>query len=70
MKTQELIFTGLPESPDTDIQVFVVICNIGNGDKKAVALYTDSAEAERHVKSIRETTGFKAWSLYSEVTYK
>ena len=70
MKKQELRLTGLPESPDTHIQVHIVKCDIGDGKEKAIARYTDSAEAERHVKSIRKTTGFTAWSLYSEVQYK
>ena len=70
MKKQELRLTGLPESPDTHIQVHIVKCDIGDGNEKAIAIYTDFSQAAKHVKSIRKTTGFEAWILYSEVQYK
>ena len=70
MKKQELRFTGITDDAETHIQLHIVKCNIGNGKEKAIAVYTDSAEAEKHAKSIRNTTGFEAWSLYAEVQYK
>ena len=70
MKKQELRFTGVTDNADTHIQLHIVKVDSGDGNERAIAVYTDSAEAEKHAKSIRKTTGFEAWSLYAEVQYK
>lgn len=70
MKKQNLTFTGATANADTHIQLFIVKVDTGDGNERAVAVYTESSEAEKHAKSIRKTTGFEAWSLYEEVQYK
>ena len=70
MKKQDLRFTGANDNADTHIQLHIVKVDSGDGNERAVAVYTDSSEAEKHAESIRKATGFEAWSLYEEVQYK
>ncbi len=70
MKKQDLRFTGANDNADTHIQLHIVKVDSGDGNERAVAVYTDSSEAEKHAESIRKATGFEAWSLYAEVQYK
>ena len=81
MKKQELRLTGLPESPDTHIQVHIVKCDIGDGKEKAIALYFDShtvafvmndTEEKYHLMWFKldnyVSTDFDSWKILKETT--